>query len=157
MLTLIVPTVIAESRQIALRQLENLFKPEKLRPPHHPAAWEYCWQLVKERSKFKDPQDFGRLVAHIVAGHFLSPGYQAWIAAHLAATERDCYVPRIRAIAAGENPEFDFFTNDGTDFGGIQLETALGEWSSTRAMATSPRCASASRARAACPSKSYSR
>ncbi len=54
------------------------------------------------------------------------------IAAHLAATERDCYVPRIRAIAAGENPEFDFFTNDGTDFGGIQLETALDEWSSTR-------------------------
>src|SRR5207237_10803909 len=54
------------------------------------------------------------------------------IAAHLAATERDCYVPRIRAIAAGENPELDFFTNDGTDFGGIQLETALGEWRSTR-------------------------
>ena len=54
------------------------------------------------------------------------------IAAHLAATERDCYVPRIRAIAAGEGPTFDFFTNDGTDFSGIQLETALEEWSATR-------------------------
>jgi len=54
------------------------------------------------------------------------------IAAHLAATERDCYVPRIRAIAAGENPVFDFFTNDGTDFSGIQLEAALEEWSATR-------------------------
>ena len=54
------------------------------------------------------------------------------IAAHLAATERDCYVPRIRSIAAGENPEFGVFTNDGTDFGGIQLENALQEWSATR-------------------------
>ncbi|HEY0831100.1 MAG TPA: DinB family protein [Candidatus Dormibacteraeota bacterium] len=54
------------------------------------------------------------------------------IAAHLAATERDCYVPRIRAIAAGESPKFDFFTNDGTDFSGTQLEAALDEWSATR-------------------------
>jgi hypothetical protein len=56
------------------------------------------------------------------------------IAAHLAATERDCYVPRIRAIAAGENPTFDFFTNDGTDFSGIHLDDALDEWTATRVM-----------------------
>lgn len=55
------------------------------------------------------------------------------IAAHLAATERDCYEPRIHAIAAGENPEFDYFTNDETDFSGVQLENALEEWTSTRA------------------------
>ena len=56
------------------------------------------------------------------------------IAAHLAATERDCYVPRIRAIAAGENPVFDFFTNDTTDFSGIHLDDALDEWMATRLM-----------------------
>jgi len=56
------------------------------------------------------------------------------IAAHLAATERDCYVPRIRSIAAGENPTFDFFTNDGTDFSGIHLDDALDEWTATRMM-----------------------
>jgi DinB family protein len=56
------------------------------------------------------------------------------IAAHLAATERDCYVPRIRAIAAGENPTFDFFTNDGSDFSGIHLDDALDEWIATRMM-----------------------
>ena len=54
------------------------------------------------------------------------------IAAHLAATERDCYVPRIRSIAAGENPTFDFFTNDGTDFSGVHLDDALDEWTATR-------------------------
>jgi hypothetical protein len=54
------------------------------------------------------------------------------IAAHLAATERDCYEPRIRAIASGENPAFDFFTNDESDFDGIQLESALEDWSLAR-------------------------
>jgi DinB family protein len=56
------------------------------------------------------------------------------IAAHLAATERDCYVPRIRAIAAGEDPVFDFFTNDTTDFSGTHLDDALDEWIATRLM-----------------------
>jgi hypothetical protein len=55
------------------------------------------------------------------------------IAGHLAATERDCYLPRIRAIADGKNPEFDYFTNDETDFSGIQLESALEEWTLMRA------------------------
>jgi hypothetical protein len=55
------------------------------------------------------------------------------IAAHLAASERDCYEPRIRAIASGENPLFDFFTNDETDFSGIHLDEALDEWTVTRA------------------------
>ena len=54
------------------------------------------------------------------------------IAAHLAATERDCYEPRIRAIASGENPTFDFFTNDESDFDGTQLESALEDWSFAR-------------------------
>ena len=56
------------------------------------------------------------------------------IAAHLAASERDCYVPRIRAIAAGENPTFGMFSNDDTDFSGIHLDDALEEWIATRSM-----------------------
>jgi hypothetical protein len=56
------------------------------------------------------------------------------IAAHLAATERDCYVPRIRAIAGGEKPVFALFTHDGADFSGIHLEDAIDEWTATRLM-----------------------
>jgi len=56
------------------------------------------------------------------------------IAAHLAATERDCYVPRVHSIAAGENPVFEFFTHDGHDFSGIHLDDALDEWVGTRTM-----------------------
>jgi len=54
------------------------------------------------------------------------------IAAHLAASERECFEPRIRAMASGEHPEFDFYTNDERDFSGLQLDTALEEWIATR-------------------------
>ena len=54
------------------------------------------------------------------------------IAAHLSASEREAFEPRIRAIAAGGRPEFGFYNNDETDFGGVQLEDALDEWTATR-------------------------
>ena len=56
------------------------------------------------------------------------------IAAHLAASERESYVPRIHAIAAGETPSFGLYTNDDTDFSGIHLDDALDEWTATRMM-----------------------
>jgi hypothetical protein len=54
------------------------------------------------------------------------------IAAHLAASERECFEPRIRAMAAGERPSFDFYTNDERDFSGTQMDDALTEWTETR-------------------------
>ena len=54
------------------------------------------------------------------------------IAAHLAASEREAFEPRIRAIASGENPQFDLYNNDETDFSGVHLEEALDEWAETR-------------------------
>jgi len=56
------------------------------------------------------------------------------LAAHLAASARDCYVPRIHAIADGEDPTFGIFSNDDTDFSGIHLDDALDEWIATRVM-----------------------
>jgi hypothetical protein len=54
------------------------------------------------------------------------------VAAHLAATETECFEPRIRAMAAGERPEFEFYSNDGRDFDGISVQTALTEWADSR-------------------------
>lgn len=54
------------------------------------------------------------------------------IAAHLAATERECFEPRVRAMAAGERPEFEYYSNDERDFDGIMLGSALTEWAATR-------------------------
>jgi len=54
------------------------------------------------------------------------------IAAHLAASEREAFEPRIRAIGSGENPRFGMYRNDDTDFSGVHLEEALDEWAETR-------------------------
>ena len=54
------------------------------------------------------------------------------VAAHLAATETECFEPRIRAMAAGERPRFDYYSNDERDFDGVSLQAALNEWADTR-------------------------
>lgn len=55
------------------------------------------------------------------------------IAAHLAASEKECFEPRIRAMAAGENPQFDWYSNDERDFDGLTLDGVLADWTETRA------------------------
>jgi len=55
------------------------------------------------------------------------------IAAHLAATEKECFEPRIRAMAAGEGPRFEWYSNDERDFDGLTLDGVLAEWTETRA------------------------
>ena len=55
------------------------------------------------------------------------------VAAHLAASEREAFEPRIRAIASGEHPAFGLYNNDDTDFSGVHLDEALDEWAATRA------------------------
>lgn len=78
-------TASPESRRAAYEQLETVWKTEALRSHKYPSAWDYCWQLVKERTKLKEPGDLGRLIAHIATRHFFERSYQAWIATHLVA------------------------------------------------------------------------
>lgn len=54
------------------------------------------------------------------------------VAAHLAATETECFEPRIRAMAAGERPAFEYYSNDERDFDGTSLQSALTEWTEAR-------------------------
>lgn len=93
--------VSAGSSEAASEQLETVWRHEQARSRKYPSAWDYCWQLVKERSKLKDPQDLGRLVVHITAGHFLTPSYQAWIATYLVSQVPE---EQLRGIAVEEPP-----------------------------------------------------
>ena len=54
------------------------------------------------------------------------------VAAHLAATETECFEPRIREMAAGRRPQFEYYSNDERDFEGVSLQAALTEWTGTR-------------------------
>ncbi len=55
------------------------------------------------------------------------------IAAHLAACDRECFEPRVRAMASSERPRFEFYSNDDRDFGDVELAAALDDWSAARA------------------------
>jgi len=54
------------------------------------------------------------------------------IAAHLAASERECFELRIKAIAGGSHPQFDFYSNEARDFSRLPIEPSLTEWAATR-------------------------
>jgi hypothetical protein len=55
------------------------------------------------------------------------------VAAHLAACDSECFEPRVREMASGERPRFEFYSNDDRDFGDVELAAALDDWSAARA------------------------
>jgi len=47
------------------------------------------------------------------------------IAAHLEASQRECILVRVKEIASGKNPQFDYYSNTGRDFGPVDLNDSL--------------------------------
>ena len=72
-------SVDSQSRRAAYEQIENVWRQEKFGVASGPTAWDYCWQLVKERSKLKHPGDLGRLISLISSRYLLSPAYLIWL------------------------------------------------------------------------------
>ncbi len=72
-----------QSRQAAYEELESVWKQEQIKTHKTPSAWDYCWQLVKERGRLKDSRQLGSLIGHIAARHFLSQSYVSWLSTHL--------------------------------------------------------------------------
>lgn len=89
-------------RRAALEQLAAVWKTEHAFRHGHPLAWDYCWQLVKERSRIEDPLAFGRLIAHIAARHYLTPVFQAWLRTQVVAASDPCLISQ---EAAAFRPE----------------------------------------------------
>ncbi len=56
-----------------------------------------------------------------------------FIAAHLEACDTECLLVRTRQIAAGAKPQFEFYHNDGWDFGDRNLRDSLRSWKDSRA------------------------
>src|SRR5438552_818055 len=55
------------------------------------------------------------------------------IAAHMEACDTECLLVRVRQIAAGARPEFEFYDNDGWDFSDRDLRDSLRAWKESRA------------------------
>ncbi len=64
----------------------------------------------------------------------LSPGEWSFreVAAHMATTEEECFKERVRLIASGQNPEFEYYLNDGRDFSHLDLEESIHKWRANR-------------------------
>ena len=65
------------------------------------------------------------------------PSHEHWsfrqIAAHLEACQTECVLVRVRQIAAGASPKFEFYDNDGWDFSDRDLSRSVREWRESRA------------------------
>ena len=55
-----------------------------------------------------------------------------YIAAHLAITEQDCFLPRAAEISSGSKPEFPYFWHTHANFDEIELTDALTLWQEKR-------------------------
>src|SRR5215470_2961093 len=55
-----------------------------------------------------------------------------YVAAHMAACDKECLQTRIMQIASGENPNFEFYSNTDRDFSRLVLKKSLDEWAVTR-------------------------
>jgi hypothetical protein len=65
------------------------------------------------------------------------PSAEDWsfrqIAAHLEACQTECVLVRIRQIAAGAKPTFEFYDNEGWDFSDRDLRDSVRGWRESRA------------------------
>ena len=86
-------SVDSQSRRAAYEEIENVWRQEKFGVASGPTAWDYCWQLVKERGKLKHPGDLGRLISLISSRYLLSPAYLIWLRSRQVANSNSGVFP----------------------------------------------------------------
>jgi hypothetical protein len=81
--------------------------------------------------------EISRLLESVANDPDWRPNGEHWsfrhIAAHLEACQTECVLVRVRQIAAGAKPTFEFYDNDGWDFSDRDLGRSLREWRESRA------------------------
>ncbi len=65
-----------------------------------------------------------------------SPGDDRWsfrfVAAHLAATEKECFLERARQFQTEKNPTFSYYHNSDRDFSQHTIQDSIDGWKSSR-------------------------
>jgi len=81
--------------------------------------------------------EISRLLESVADDPDWRPNDEHWsfrhIAAHLEACQTECVLVRVRQIAAGAKPKFEFYDNDGWDFSDRDLRRSVREWREGRA------------------------
>lgn len=55
-----------------------------------------------------------------------------YIAAHLATTENECFLDRVRRFFSESHPRFEYYDNTGRDFSQLELRDSLARWAAAR-------------------------
>jgi hypothetical protein len=71
-----------EAKEVVADQLDAMRSRVKTEGAPSGAIWEYCWGLIKQRNKFKDSRELGRLIALMSARFYHSRNYQSFIYAN---------------------------------------------------------------------------
>ena len=54
------------------------------------------------------------------------------VAAHMATTEEECFQERLKLIASGKSPQFEYYLNSDRDFSQIELRHSIKKWQENR-------------------------
>lgn len=91
-------------------------------------------QLIQELRATQ--QEVSRLLASVAQDQDWQREPAEWsfrlLAAHLAAVERECHIPRIRHIASGIRPHFDGYAGSHPDLADHDLLDSLADWTCVR-------------------------
>jgi hypothetical protein len=71
-----------EVKEVVADQLDAMRTRVKTDGAPTGAIWEYCWGLIKQRNKFKDSRELGRLIGLMAARFYHSRNYQSFIYAN---------------------------------------------------------------------------
>ncbi len=71
-----------EAKEVVADQLDAMRSRVKTDGAPTGAIWEYCWGLIRQRNKFKDSRELGRLIALLSARFYHSRSYQSFIYAN---------------------------------------------------------------------------
>ena len=81
-------------------------------------------------------EELSALLTSVAEQQDWKPAPEQWsfrfVAAHLAASEKECLQPRLKQMASGSQSHFDFYNNSETDFSRTDLRVSLLAWKETR-------------------------
>ncbi len=78
-------------------------------------------------------QQITDLLASVADDQDWRSGPKEWsfreVAAHMATVDKECFLDRVKRIASGGHPHFDYYLNTDRDFSRLDLRASLQQWS----------------------------
>lgn len=90
----------AETKGLFVEQIDAVRSKVKNSGAPSEAIWDYCWGLIKQRTKLKDSRELGRLIGILTARFYHSRSYKSFIYANCVKFEAE-RLPRLDGDSVG--------------------------------------------------------